>query len=584
MNIQEFAGRHLLDYKSRKEEITAKYCPYCHGGQHKDKYTFSINTAKQVYSCRRGSCGKQGKTFQLLKDFGEELDQDYNSTFMVSKTYKKPSVIIKHVSREDDLYSYFKKRGISKETVDNRKIFLDKTGNIVFPYYEKEHVVLYKYRSMKEKASPKSWQSPDSKPILWGIHECDIGIPLVIVEGEIDALSLDEAGIKNVVSVPVGCKNLEFMNLNWDILEKFSKIIIWGDNDDAGKEMVQTLVIKFKAWRCFIVECNMKDANEVLMALEPRALSGYIETAKQVVASGLIDLASVKTINDHDKEKVKTGIKRVDVSIRSLNMGDVSIWTGQNASGKSTLLGQVMLESIEQDYSVCAYSGELPAPSFKSWINLQACGEKDIEFNNNSFYGKIPYVPEYVSKQIANWYQGKFFLYDNDGGSQEENLLNVFEIAARRYNCRVFLVDNLMTTSSDGSDRDFYRNQSNFIKKLMSFAKTFNVHVHLVAHPRKQTGMISKEEISGSGDITNLADNVFSVHRITDDDKKENAEFEEVDTIVTVLKNRAHGIQNLAVKMVFRPSCKRLYEFDNQKPRRYGWQPKQLGLGRKDTE
>ena len=54
MTELEFARAYLDDYRQRGDEIVAKLCPFCHGGQHGDKYSFNINTEKHVYKCQRG--------------------------------------------------------------------------------------------------------------------------------------------------------------------------------------------------------------------------------------------------------------------------------------------------------------------------------------------------------------------------------------------------------------------------------------------------------------------------------------------------------------------------------------------------
>ena len=59
---------------------------------------------------------------------------------------------------------------------------------------------------------------------------------------------------------------------------------------------------------------------------------------------------------------------------------------------------------------------------------------------------------------------------------------------------------------------DYFRAQSNFAGRLVQFAKTRGVHVHLVAHPRKSDKTrkhLSSDDVGGSGDLTNRADNVF---------------------------------------------------------------------------
>ena len=51
MNIRDFASKYLGKIKTVRNEISAEFCPFCSGGNHKDKWTFSINIDKdkQVY-------------------------------------------------------------------------------------------------------------------------------------------------------------------------------------------------------------------------------------------------------------------------------------------------------------------------------------------------------------------------------------------------------------------------------------------------------------------------------------------------------------------------------------------------------
>ena len=69
------------------------------------------------------------------------------------------------------------------------------------------------------------------------MNKCDPSKPLYIQEGEGDCLSVIEAGYTNVVSVPNGSQNMQWIEENWDWLSQFPKIIIWSDNDEPGKKM-----------------------------------------------------------------------------------------------------------------------------------------------------------------------------------------------------------------------------------------------------------------------------------------------------------------------------------------------------------
>ena len=101
-----------------------------------------------------------------------------------------------------------------------------------------------KYRAPRkpQPKEKKEWQAHNTQPILFGMDMCAFSQPLIITEGQIDCLSMYEAGIRNVVSVPSGCSNLDWIDTCWDWLERFQSIILFGDNDEPGRKMVREVV------------------------------------------------------------------------------------------------------------------------------------------------------------------------------------------------------------------------------------------------------------------------------------------------------------------------------------------------------
>jgi twinkle protein len=559
MTELEFAGRYLNPYTAKGNEIIPTLCPLCKGGKNRDKYTFALNTDKHTYNCKRGSCGRSGTFNGLLKEMG------IDDTRII---YKKPKTVVKPIISE--LEKYFLKRKISKETLDKWRVGSDDKGNIIFPYYEHGELVFVKFRTLNK----KMWREDGCKPVLWGMDECTPELPLVIVEGEIDALSCTEAGIENIVSVPSGAEDFTFIEICWRWLERFDNVILWPDSDVPGENMKRKLITKLGEFRCLTVESKYKDANEALVKEGKDYVKSVVSEAKEVPINGLLRMSEVKAFDISSYKRIRSGFTGIDKVIGGFICGQVSIWTGVNSSGKSTLLGQVLIEAVEQGHSVCAYSGELPAAMFRYWIELQVAGKDNLKHRHDDFMeAQSAYVPSDISQQIRKWYHNKFFLYDSLGSVQEQDILKVFEFAARRHDAKVFLIDNIMTTVFEGNDKDFYRQQSSFIGKVVDFAHKHEVHVHVVAHPRKTSGRLTKMDVAGSGDITNRADNVFSVHRLSLKEKNEIEEYEGADTLIDIFKNRFRGKQDMTVLLMFDEDSKRfamaghLEDFNKS----YGW-------------
>jgi twinkle protein len=121
-----------------------------------------------------------------------------------------PNLSVTQNKLEDSHYKWLKTRGISSKTADDMGLFashkffgkLNKSADAIgFPYYRNGSLVAVKYRSFPEKDFT---QDSGGAHDFFGIDKVEKGKPIIIVEGEIDALTLHEIGISNAVSVPSG--------------------------------------------------------------------------------------------------------------------------------------------------------------------------------------------------------------------------------------------------------------------------------------------------------------------------------------------------------------------------------------------
>ena len=334
--------------------------------------------------------------------------------------------------------------------------------------------------------------------------------------------------------------------------------------------MTEKLIVKLGEDRCRIGQNKYKDANELLYREGTQAVREAIDTAKYIPKMGLVDVADI-TYKKKISLGVPTGFKGLDRKIEDAQLGELSIWTGKNGEGKSTILGQVILEALDFGVSVFTYSGELTKERFQQWINTQAAGQENLESYKNQ-YGDIKYsVKENVDQAIKEWYRGRFFLYDNairGKNIANTSIIDLCKYAAKRHDCLIYVIDNLMTSDYEAyNENDYYLAQSKFVGDLVNFAKTFRVHIHLVAHPKKKDGELDKDSVAGRADIINRADNVFSIERIYDS-------AEGYDAVLKILKNRNTGELG-KFRLKFDSNTKRFYqinakgEYEERKP--YKW-------------
>ena len=564
----DFARMFLGEFKTRNNEIIPVHCPFCKGGENGDRHSFALNMENRTYNCKRGSCGAQGHFSQLCREYGVQGERPQGEYVRPKKTYRPPQKQPQAIY--DGATQYIRLRGISEETIRAYRVGSDESGNIMFPYYDErmEHV-FSKFRPARKiaKGEAKMWRDAGTMPILYGMWKCDFAKPLLVCEGEFDAMACHEAGLPNAVSVPSGAEDFTWVDTCWDFIQKFGEIYIFGDNDAPGLEMVRRLGVKLSEKRIFVVEHEKKDANELLYAKGAAAVKSAYEAAREIPVTGLVNLASVLPLDVTKMQSVNTGISQLNKNLGGFLYGDVTVWTGKRGEGKSTLLSQIMLDAVDDGKNVCSYSGELQADRFQFWTDLQAAGKPHIKSYVDEKSGKTKYYTEpETRKKIHDWYDRKYWLYDNSVAMEKEDasILKVFEIAAKRYDCRVFLVDNLMTADyGRTTDSDFYRQQSRFVGQLVDFAKRHNGHVHLVAHPRKEQGELSAESVSGSGDITNRPANVITVAR-------KEKQRDGCDVIIDIKKNRWEGIKG-HIMLDYCEVSHRLFESSTGDLLVYGW-------------
>lgn len=577
--IVAFADQYLSPYQlktsGRDEKLIPDLCPLCHGGSHgKDKHTFCLFMNNGTFVCKRGSCGRHGRFEELVKELsGEEVKLVRPTrTKKSEKQFSLPSV--KVFDPTEDVYRYFESRKISRSTVDAMKVGSDFEGNIVFRFFWNGEDVYHKFRVPRkpkpDEVKRKEWQESGTRAILFNMDNVVFNQPLIITEGEIDAMSLYEAGLTNVVSVPCGVDNNDWITYCFDWLEKFHTIILFGDNDPPGKRGIENWTKKLGEYRVLIVKnypeipgtdpvSYCKDANEILYRFGESALIEMVDSAEEVKTKGLIRVADITPVDPTKIPRIKTNIPALDDAIGGLAEGCVTIFSGKSGNGKSTLSGLILLNAIEQGYTCAAYSGELSGGLFQEWILAQAAGSEWLGLKWDSIRNRnIPYLSPEVQNRILTWLGDRLLLYDNNEQfvdlKQTDAIINVFTQAARKYNAKLFLIDNMMTSVADSDDE--WRAQAVFINAIKRFATHYQAHVMLVAHPRKTKigADITKDDISGTSAIMNLCDNAIVIKRPD----------------LEVIKNRLDGKQ-LTIPCCYAGDSRRIFQADKGDKNHFSW-------------
>jgi twinkle protein len=442
-------------------------------------------------------------------------------------------------------------RGLEQSTISAFKVAeAERDGKMyaVFPYLREGELINAKTRNIADKKDMR--QESGAEPCLFGWHLIDPKRRgLAITEGEIDAMTLHQMGIP-AVSVNAGAGNHQWIDNDWNRLERFSDIYLCYDNDEAGQKGAKEVAGRLGIERCRIVKFPKKDANEYLLA------GATSEDFARCVAEGKsFDPEELREISDFwggvkalfypTQDQVTNpflsfcGEKQFWFDFRP---GELTVWTGYNGHGKSLMLNQVLIGLMDQGTKVCVFSGEM-TPERQGKRMAKQLGGLDRP------------TPAYLDA-MSDWLRDRMWLFNLVGTASIDRLLTVFTYGYKRYGIRHFVIDSLMMTDVLEDGAGAMTSQKEAMRKLAAFARGNGVHVHLVAHPRKgqdDKKAPGKMDISGSSKITDAADNVFAVWSAQ---KQEgDSKSDEPDGTLELYKNRNGDIQYKKLFLFLNRDC-----------------------------
>lgn len=580
-DAERFAREQGARVRTRGDELEFQRCPYCNGGN-KDKFTFSINLKTGAFKCLRASCGAHGNMITLHKDFnfslGTEADAYYGDGYKHFRSIHRKQ----RAETTSPAVEYMKTRGISQEVTERYGITTQKANDsiLVFPFYDADGILRFvKYRNTEFTPGngSKEWCEANCMPILFGMDHCNPDKKtLIMTEGQIDSLSVTEAGFENAVSVPTGKNGFTWVPYCWDFLNQFETLIVFGDHERDEITLLDEMRVRFNGTVKHVRPEDYrgcKDANDILRKFGKDAIRDAINNAVPVEVAEIKQLADVERVDLSTMKKFSSGISAVDEVLGGFYFGQLVVITGERGEGKSTLASQFATMGIKAGHSVFFYSGELMDWYFRAWIDYQIAGPEYINTMCNTFGHETYSIDGNVYPGIAEWYRGRFFLYDNSSVLKEdrEGLIPTVIKAIRQHGCSIVFIDNLMTAISDDITSDIYRQQTEFVKKLANIAKQMNVIIFLIAHPRKTNGYsFENDDVAGSSNITNLADVVMRYARPKGEDEDEDTQ----DRLLQITKNRLTGrTDRHGIRLFFDERSKRIGEMHDW-DWKLGWEPK----------
>ena len=531
VKFENETGIKLNNYNVGNQKIV---CPRCkgQGGQGFEGKTLSVTVENNgiIWYCnRQNKCGFTGRYNT------DENWRDYRTFNKVKKVYKKPKDNIKNIDGNALLKKFFSDRKISETTLQEwnvgYKVGKNNSVNIAFRYKDAtNNLINVKYRNTDKKLF---YQEANCEQIFYGLHmleKTEKQDVLYIVEGEVDALSMWEAGFRNVLSIPSGgislksVGNLEkdadkfnFLLHSDELLSKCEKFVLACDYDEVGKATMQELSRRLGREKCFRVTFPAKengsfykDANEVLINLGKEVLFNCVENAEP------FPIFDVHSVNDYADEVFKlyngeveppfsTGFENLDEFMK-VKLGDISVVTGIPNSGKSEMVDAIILNMARLHgwkFGMCSFENP---PKY----HIAKLLEKHIGapfFGGSSYSNKISKIElnkglEYLNDKIH-------FVRADNPDERPPNIdwiIDKAKVLVRRFGIKGFVIDPYneieSTRPTNMMETEFI---SMVLSKIKRFAQTYECHVWIVAHPRKMNSIDGKVPIPALYDIASSA-------------------------------------------------------------------------------
>jgi twinkle protein len=514
----------------RTGEVTTT-CPQCspHRQKNPKARCLSVNVEKGVWHCNH--CDWAG----TLKEGVKDRSNPYANS---PKTYRKPTY--SGVTPDGGkMLEWFASRSIPTDVVRRNRISVGQVympqveaevSAIRFPFFRNGEVV-----NIKSRDKDKNFRmETGAERVLYGMDDCNGHETLIIVEGEIDKLSVEVAGFVNCVSVPDGAPSpkskdytskFSFLENCEEFLAGFKRVILAVDSDAPGQKLEEELARRIGAERCARVEwpIGCKDANEVLITQGKEVLQERLVSARPYPVSGIFEVADFATSIDRMYEKgLPPGAKPGWPSLNHLitfQPGQWTVVTGIPGHGKSELLDAILVNlAAAYGWTFAIFSPENQPLE----LHFQKLAEKYV---CKPFFG-----PQRMTRHeldaAKSWISERFtFVLPEADGLSVDNVLNLARVAVRRKGVQGVILDpwnELDHARPPSLSETEYISAS--LTKIRRFARENGVHVWLVAHPAK----LRKEkndrgemvypvptpyDISGSAHWRNKADNALTVYR-----------------------------------------------------------------------
>lgn len=421
---------------------------------------------------------------------------------------------------------------------------------VALPYRRDGKPYAWKFRAVGK----KDWRSSQGVTRALFNEDClrDGDGPVVITEGEIDALSVIQAGYSRAVSLPDGWtaeggKRQVLLDAEAD-LRKAPFVIVAGDADEAGASLPKTVAnilaghdVRHVTW-----PDGCKDANDVLVHLGEGELARCLTQARRIdppggIITGISDMPPLPS-----RRVLRVGMKPYDYAL-AFEVGAMSVGTGTPGAGKSTFTTFAAYQVARNENIRVGIMGFETHP-YRTRDQLARLHSRK-PFDDLSNAERMEFFA-FADEHFRLVHR----TFEDDAKHHLAWLRDTIYALAVRDGCKLIVVDpwnELEHLPEPGESMTAYINFA--LQQIRQWAEQYDTHICLIAHPRKMntdgkprcpTGY----DIADSAAFYNKPALGFSVHKGEDSESGE--DWVEVQTW-KVRETQLYGFSPTTIRLAF---------------------------------
>ena len=398
------------------------------------------------------------------------------------------------------------------------------------------------------------------KAVLFGQNLWrDGGKSCVVVEGELDALSMSQAfdnkwAVVSIKTGAAGAKKDIQKAIEW--LEKFDSVVFMFDQDDVGKAAALECAGMLSPRKAKIAKLPLKDASEMIQAGRQSELIDAFWGAKEFAPDGIINGEDLWEAVSTEKEvhTVPYPYDGLNNKIGGCRLGEIVTVTAGSGLGKSQLTREFAYHLLNEGATI-------------GYVALEESSKRTAQGLMSLHLGKPVHLEDVPTEELREAFDatlgtGRVFMYDHWGSTESENLLGKIRYLARGCGCQYIILDHISIVVSGIEGGDERRIIDNMMTNLRSLTEELNIGLIVVSHLRRPSGdkgheegqLTSLSQLRGSAAIAQLSDIVIGLERNQQDAETSNV------TTVRILKNRWSGETGVAGQLHYSTTTGRMSE------------------------